>query len=77
MTTIKIIMSIHFISNEDVFEEDAFTVDVGLGADEAAVDDVDEAVEGSPKERVSAREFNGDDSLLGGSDSSKRFMYVF
>ena len=74
MTTIKITMSIHFISNEDVFEEDAFTVDVGLGADEVAVDEVDE---GSPKERVSAREFNGDDSLLGGSDSSKRFMYVF
>ena len=73
ITTIKIIMTIHFVSKEEEEEEyivllDSFVTEEG--GDAVAV----VAAEVSLKERDSAREVNGDESLLGGSDSSKRFM---
>ena len=69
-------MTIHFVSKEEEEEEyivllvllDSFVAEEG--GDAVAV----VAAEVSLKERDSAREVNGDESLLGGSDSSKRFM---
>lgn len=76
ITTIKIIMTIHFVSKEEEDEEcivllvllDSFVAEEGGDVVAEVVAEV------SLKERDSAREVNGDESLLGGSDSSKRFM---
>lgn len=69
ITTIKIIMTIHFVSKEEEEDEECIVLLVLLDSFVAEV-----VAEVSLKERDSAREVNGDESLLGGSDSSKRFM---
>ena len=70
-------MTIHFVSKEEEEDEECIVLLVLLDSfvAEEGGDVVAEVVaEVSLKERDSAREVNGDESLLGGSDSSKRFM---